>query len=46
MFSASINYSDLKSSLSGKVPVIILKKPDFVIISRIDPEKIDVIIKQ
>ena len=45
MFSAAINYTDLKSSHSGKAPVFIIKKPEFVKISKIEPDKVDYIIK-
>ncbi len=45
MFTASINNPDFKYAHSGKTPVIVMKKPEFVKITRIEPEKVDYIIK-
>lgn len=46
MFVAQINYTDLRMERSGKASVSITKKPDFIKITRIDPEKVNFLLKK
>jgi hypothetical protein len=46
MFSAAIYFDQLKENRSGKAQVTLIKKPDFIIVSKIDPEKVDYIIRK